>query len=99
MVTVKVSKKFLADRESRELPIGNVLSFSGNKAKLELDDETLSDIVSDPAYKGWHTDCSEPGFIRAARTAFRDLVKGGAHYAPGVTTNYKTGLLMPKDAY
>ena len=98
MITVKVSKAFLADRESRDLPVGAVSSFCGNKAKTSLAHDTLSEMVGDAAYQGWFTDASSPGVVRAARTAFRDLVRHGATYKGGVVTNEKTGLLMPQDA-
>jgi hypothetical protein len=95
---IKVSKAFLADREDRDLPVGLVYSFAGNKAIIEGDGELLADIRADAAYQGWFTDCSSPGLVRAARTAFRDLGKAGVLYGPGERVNRKSGLVEPRDA-
>lgn len=95
---IKVSKAFLSDREDRELPIGTVHSFAGRKAIIEAGDELLTEMRDDAAYQGWHTDCQEPGVIRAARTAFRDLGKAGVSYRPGEQVNQETGLVEPRDA-
>lgn len=95
---IKVSKAFLADREDRELPIGLAHSFASNKAIIEADDDLLAEMRGDAAYQGWFTDCSYPGIVRAARTAFRDLGKAGVPYGPGERVNYKTGLVEPRDA-
>jgi len=77
MITVKVSRAFLRDREDRGLDVGLVHSWGGSKSRISLSQEALEDMIDDAAYQGWHTDASPSGIVRAARTAFRDLVKAG----------------------
>ncbi|NBW46490.1 MAG: hypothetical protein EBR45_13195 [Betaproteobacteria bacterium] len=98
MFTVKVSAKFLADREQRDLPVGLVKSFAGNKATTAVAHDVFRDMVDDAAYQGWFTDSAPAGFTLAARTAFRDLINAGGHYPHGTKTCRRTGKLMPKDA-
>jgi hypothetical protein len=98
MFVVKVSAKFLADREDRDLPVGLVKSFAGNKATTTVAHDVFRDMVDDAAYQGWFTDYAPSGLVLAARTAFRDLIKAGAHYPHGTKACRRTGKLMPKDA-
>ena len=95
--TVKVSAAFLTDREDRGLPCGVVAWGKGRKSATTAMNETLADMVDDAAYQGWFTD-ADAGTVRAARTAFRDLVKAGVPYRHGTKKGRHTDLLMPKDA-
>lgn len=97
--TVSVSRAFLDDRMERDLPCGTGPIGKSNKAVTTATDDVLADMVADAAYQGWFTDASPAGTVRAARTAFRDLVKAGVRYRQGVKRASKTGLPMPKDAH
>lgn len=96
-IQIKISAKFAEDRSERDLSIGEVIAESGRKVTLTVDNGLAGDLIDDAAYQGWFTDSDSPGIIRAARTAFRDMIKQGLIYRHGVKFNIG-GLIMPRDA-
>lgn len=97
MVRVMISKHFIQDRQSRDLPCGDVTGYGRNKVTINASPEGLIEMRDDAAYQGWFTD-AEPGIIRAARTAFRDFGKYDIPYTKGEKKHFRTGLIMPADA-
>lgn len=93
---VKVSAAFVEDRQGRDLPCGEVTGQRAGYAIILADAETLSDMMDDAAYQGWHTD-AELSVRNSAQAAFRHLHAAGVTYAKGVRVK-ASGRIVPGDA-